>query len=137
MIINETAAMKNFSHPKQENQFGSRGSMSHPQINRGSFENVRLRGTSVGASMVAEGGSGESCSINIYINNDIQGINNSVLLGSEVRMGDPGVSLCLEGLKMDRGLRLVTNNKGADSTHFILLFAFLILIVSVSAYFSV
>lgn len=133
--------MKNFSHPKQENRFGYRRSMSHPippQINRGSFENVRLRGTSVGASMVADGGAGESpgsCTINIYINNDIQGINNSLLLGSEVRMGDPGVSLCLEGLHMDRGFRLVTKKKGPDSTHFILLLAFVMLIVSLSAYF--
>lgn len=124
--------MKSFSHLPE--------TMNHRQMNRGSFENLRLRGSSVGASMIAGGGAGESpgsCSINIYINNDVQGINNSVLFGSEVRMGDPGVSLCLEGVDMDRGFRLVTKKKGMDSTHLILLLAFLTLIISFSAYLSV
>ncbi|KAH6811425.1 hypothetical protein C2S51_025187 [Perilla frutescens var. frutescens] len=127
--------MKNFSYPE---------TMSRPigGISRGSFENVRLSGRNVGASMIAgggDGGAGESpgsCSINIYINNDVHGINNSVLLGSEVRMGDPGVSLCLEGLNLDRGFHLVTKKKGMDSTSLILLLAFVTLIISVFAYFS-
>ncbi|KAL1546632.1 hypothetical protein AAHA92_23205 [Salvia divinorum] len=138
--------MKNFS-PQKENRFRSSEAMSHhipPAFIRGAFENVRLSGRSVGASMVAgavddEGGAGEargSCSINIYINNDVQGINNSLLLGSEMRMGDPGVSLSLEGLDLDRGIRLVTKNKATDSTtRLILLLAFVALIISIFAYF--
>lgn len=110
-----------------------------PQISRGSFENVRLGGRHVGASMIAGGDSGESsgsCSINIYINNDIQGINNSVLIGSEVKMGDPGVSLCVEELKMDRGFRMVIKKKERDSaaTCLMLLLAFVILVISLFAY---
>lgn len=111
-----------------------------PQLSRGSFENVRLGGRNVGASLVAGGGeSPGSCSINIYINNDVQGINNSVLIDSEVTMGDPGISLCLEGLKMDRGFRMVTKKKENDlvTTLIILLLAFLILLISFFTYFLV
>ncbi|KAL3828096.1 hypothetical protein ACJIZ3_016898 [Penstemon smallii] len=101
--------MKNFTNPKQENQnrFSFHKPRNHPmppQFSRGSFENVRLAGRSVGASMIA--GSGESqgcCSINIYVNNDVQGINNSVLVGSDVKMEGLGVSLSMKELKMDRG----------------------------------
>ncbi|KAL8476912.1 hypothetical protein ACS0TY_029277 [Phlomoides rotata] len=111
--------------------------MRRPQLSRGSFENVRLGGRNVGASMVAGGGdSPGSCSINIYINNDVQGINNSVLIDSEVRMGDPGISFCLEGLKMDRGFRMVTKKKDNYflTTLILLLLAFVILIISFFAH---
>ncbi|EPS69631.1 hypothetical protein M569_05139, partial [Genlisea aurea] len=68
---------------------------------------VRLRGRNVGASMVIDGSpdSNGSCSINIYISNNVQGINNSSLMGSsEVTMsGNLGVELHLEDLAMDRG----------------------------------
>lgn len=143
-MIKKLLAMKNFS-PKKENRFRSSAAMSHhfpPAIIRGAFENVRLSGRNVGASMIAGGGDDEggeargSCSINIYINNDVQGINNSLLLGSDVRMGDPGVSLSLEGLDLDRGIRLVTKNKATDSTtRLVLLLAFVTLILSILAYF--
>ncbi|PIN18469.1 hypothetical protein CDL12_08861 [Handroanthus impetiginosus] len=110
-----------------------------PEIGRGLLENVRLSGRNVGASMIGGGGSSESpgsCSINIYINNDIQGINNSVLIGSELKMGDPGASLCLEGLRMDRGFRLVSKKEEKDPTAYwiLILAAFLIPIISFSAY---
>ncbi|KAL0459347.1 UNVERIFIED_CONTAM: NADH dehydrogenase [ubiquinone] 1 alpha subcomplex subunit, mitochondrial [Sesamum latifolium] len=92
----ERPTMKNFSNPKQKYPFGLPEYLNHlmpPQTTHGPFENVRLAGRNVGASMImGDGGSSESpgsCSINIYINNDIQGINNSVLIGSEVKMGDP------------------------------------------------
>ncbi|XAR58681.1 hypothetical protein NMG60_11014166 [Bertholletia excelsa] len=72
----------------------------------GSFERVSLEGKNVGAEMTARSGSsGEShnsCNINIYINNNVQGASNSVLLGSEVRMGDPGVCLSLEDVKLGK-----------------------------------
>lgn len=111
-----------------------------PPISRGAFDNVRLSGRNVGASMIVGGGDGEaqgSCSINIYINNDVQGVNNSLLLGSEVRMGDCGVRVCLEGLKLDRGFRIVRRNEGTDFNRLILLLAIVTLIVSIFAYFLV
>ncbi|KAJ9176504.1 hypothetical protein P3X46_011811 [Hevea brasiliensis] len=71
----------------------------------GSFDHVNMKGRNVGAAMtIRHGGStGEpqdSCCINIYVNNNIQGINNSILLGSKVMMRDPGVSIFLEDLKI-------------------------------------
>ncbi|KAL3645047.1 xyloglucan galactosyltransferase [Castilleja foliolosa] len=131
--------MKKFSNPKPKNPFACPESMyqpTPPRISRGLFENVRLSGRSIGASMMLDGGdSGESpgsCNINIYINNDIQGVNNSVLIGSEVKMGDPGVRLCLEGLKMDRGFRMISRKKDWDSL--ILLVGFMIMVFSFCAY---
>ncbi|KAL8055291.1 hypothetical protein ABFX02_04G047100 [Erythranthe guttata] len=135
--------MRNLSKPKQENRFSSPKSMNHPlpsppRISRGSLENVRLAGRSVGASMVVDGGgggSGESCSINIYVNNDVQGISNCVLIGSEVSMGDPGVSLYLEDLKMDRGFRIVNKKMERDSAAFwVLLVILLVLVIPILAY---
>lgn len=81
----------------------------------GSFERVTLKGRNVGAAMVMPGGTrGEShdcCCINIYINNNIQGVNNSILHGSEVTMRDPGVSLFFgDHGKLDKG-SLQTNKK--------------------------
>jgi hypothetical protein len=35
-------------------------------------------------------GGGGNCVVNIYVNNNVQGVTNSVLLGSEVVMRDPG-----------------------------------------------
>lgn len=137
--------MKTFSKPKQGNQYPfaspkSSNLMMTPHMSRESFENVRLAGRHVGASMITTGGgSGESsgcCSINIYINNDVQGINNSVLVGSDVKMGDPGVSLSLTDVKMDRGYRLVSMRKERDfATQFcwVMLVSVIILAISVFA----
>lgn len=61
----------------------------------GAFERVRLGGRNRGASMsVSHGCEGKlqnCCCINIYVNSNIQGVNNSTLNGSEVKMGSPGV----------------------------------------------
>ncbi|CAL5098149.1 unnamed protein product [Urochloa decumbens] len=53
--------------------------------------------TSTGATMsvaAASGGGHRCCScgggVNIYVNNNVQGVTNSVLLGSKVVMRDPG-----------------------------------------------
>ncbi|KAK4366151.1 hypothetical protein RND71_014031 [Anisodus tanguticus] len=74
------------------------------------FEHVKLEGRNVGASMIARHGgcSGEShecCCINIYISNNIQGVNNSILVGSKVKLGDPGVSFSMKDVKFHRGFR--------------------------------
>ena len=70
-----------------------------------SFERVNLEGRNIGAAMLMRRGSrGEShdcCCINIYINNNIQGVNNSTLHGSEVKMRDPGVSLYIGDVKLN------------------------------------
>jgi len=42
----------------------------------------------------------DSYSINIFVNNNVQGVNNSILLESEVSMRDPGVSIFLEDMKL-------------------------------------
>lgn len=73
-----------------------------------SFEYINLDGKNVGATMrlqhrSSKGESKDCCCINIYVNNNVQGVSNSVLHGSEVRMRDPGVSLYFENLKVDKG----------------------------------
>lgn len=68
--------------------------------------------------MVArQGCSGESqdcCSINIYISNNVQGVNNSVLIGSKVKQGNPGVCLSLKGLQLDRGIQKTSKKKTSE-----------------------
>ncbi|KAJ8749075.1 hypothetical protein K2173_013682 [Erythroxylum novogranatense] len=71
-----------------------------PERRHGFLDGIHLRGRNAGASMSIRHGSTyepqDCCCINIYINNNIQGVNNSVLLGSEVRMRDPGVRIYLK-----------------------------------------
>lgn len=125
--------MKNFSRPKvgiaASNHFHCRQEgigdrklyedLMFPQCADGCFENVKLEGRTTGASLITRGGnSGESrdcCSINIYISNNVQGVNNSVLVGSNVNLGDPGVYLSFEGLKLDnKGFQKSSKKKGSD-----------------------
>ncbi|CAL5425026.1 unnamed protein product [Camellia sinensis] len=106
------STMKNFWGCKQEEEAATINLLkliSHlmsGQSGYGSFERVNLEGKNVGAAMInRRGTSGESpncCNINIYINNNIQGVNNSVLVGSEVKMGDPGVCLSLSDVKLGK-----------------------------------
>ncbi|KAD3068538.1 hypothetical protein E3N88_36418 [Mikania micrantha] len=59
-----------------------------------------LEGTNVGAAMIINrhGGStgfssgevNDGCGLNIYVTNNIQGLNNSIMIGSRLNMGDPG-----------------------------------------------
>lgn len=61
---------------------------------------ITLDGNNVGAATIinrshTEGESGLHFCINIYVNNNVQGVNNSILLGSKVTMRDPGVHLSL------------------------------------------
>ncbi|KAJ9697053.1 hypothetical protein PVL29_009005 [Vitis rotundifolia] len=91
-----------------------------PQSSHGSFHRVNLEGRNVGASMVMRRGASdespdkERCSINIYINNNVQGVNNSALLGSQVKMGDPGVYLTFRGVKFNEDSR-ETNRRNKES----------------------
>ncbi|KAK4573243.1 hypothetical protein RGQ29_031277 [Quercus rubra] len=77
------------------------------------FEYPSLEGSNVGAAMFMRssprGESHDSCCINIYVNNNVQGANNSTLYGSELRMRDPGVSLSFGDVKLSR--RSQTINK--------------------------
>lgn len=76
----------------------------------GSFEYINMDGKNVGATMRLhhrsnnKGESKDCCCINIYVNNNVQGVTNSVLHDSEVRMRDPGVSIYFEDLKFDKGI---------------------------------
>nr|DAD20082.1 TPA_asm: hypothetical protein HUJ06_021545 [Nelumbo nucifera] len=67
----------------------------------------KLEGSNIGAtSTIGNSPTGESlncCTINIYVNNNVQGISNSIVLGSEVTMRDPGAHLSFRGLNMNRG----------------------------------
>ncbi|KAI3428907.1 uncharacterized protein J3R85_008920 [Psidium guajava] len=69
-----------------------------------SFDHVKLEETGFGAAMIVRRGcAGESkdtCCINIYINSNVQGVSNSILVGSEVRMAEPGVSLYFGDVKL-------------------------------------
>ncbi|CAA0833410.1 Unknown protein [Striga hermonthica] len=105
------------------------------RTSRGSFENVQLHGTNIGASMVVDNGeeSPGSCSINIYVNNDIKGVNNSHLVGSDVKIGESGVRLCLKGLQLDRGFHMVGRNK-KDWESLVVLVGFMVMIISLCVY---
>ncbi|KAK1353288.1 hypothetical protein POM88_052423 [Heracleum sosnowskyi] len=74
-----------------------------PERSHGVFGDVNLEGRSNGAVMNARrsssGKSSDSCGINVYINNNVQGVCNSILVGSQVNMGDPGVWLSLKPMK--------------------------------------
>ncbi|CAK7349503.1 unnamed protein product [Dovyalis caffra] len=79
-------------------------SLMAPESSHGSFNRVNLEGRNVGAAMSLRHGvkdePQDSYCINIFINNNVQGVNNSILLGSEVSMRDPGVSIFLEDVKL-------------------------------------
>lgn len=73
------------------------------------ISNPNLEGTNVGASMIIHRGLGfssgevnESCGVNIYVNNNIQGLNNSIMIGSRLNMGDPGVWLTLKDSNLEK-----------------------------------
>ncbi|CAN6335648.1 unnamed protein product [Urochloa humidicola] len=67
--------------------------------------------TSTGATMsVAASGGGHRCccscgGVNIYVNNNVQGVTNSVLLGSKVVMRDPGARVTSRSRLPRRGRR--------------------------------
>ncbi|KAL5712088.1 hypothetical protein ACHQM5_014293 [Ranunculus cassubicifolius] len=68
-----------------------------------------MGGTNVGASTriyhrttTACGESGNGCSVNIYVNSNVQGVNNSIVMGGEVVFRDPGVHLYLGDIYMEK-----------------------------------
>ena len=82
------------------------------KLQHGSSEYIKLDGNNVGASMRLNQRSikGEPpkdcCCINVYVNNNVQGVSNSVMDGSKIEMRDPGVSLHFEDFKFaKRSLR--------------------------------
>lgn len=61
-------------------------------------DHVTLNGLNVGAATIinpnhTEGQPGHHFCINIYVTNNVQGVNNSILLESKVAMRDPGACL--------------------------------------------
>ncbi|KAK9055682.1 hypothetical protein SSX86_026767 [Deinandra increscens subsp. villosa] len=88
-----------------------------------SIRNPNLDGTNVGATMIIHrGGSrfssgevNESCGVNIYVNNNVQGLNNSIMIGSRLYMGDPGVWLTLKDLKLDKWFTKKNNGNAGSS----------------------
>lgn len=79
------------------------------KLKDGSFEYINMDAKNVGATMKVhhrstKGESKDCCCINIYVNNNVQGVTNSVLHDSEVRMRDPGVRLYFEDLMFDKGI---------------------------------
>ncbi|OMP12665.1 hypothetical protein COLO4_02903 [Corchorus olitorius] len=74
-----------------------------PEISLGSLNRVNLEGSNAGATMfIRRGMAGEAegcCCINIYTNSNVQGTNSSVLLGSNIKLKNPGVHLYFGDLK--------------------------------------
>ncbi|XP_054796653.1 uncharacterized protein LOC129302012 [Prosopis cineraria] len=97
-----------------------------------SDEYINLDGNNVGASMRVyqrsfKGEPKDCCCINIYINSNVQGVSNSVLHGSQVKMTEPGIRLYFDDLKVD-GRTNITNNISRPGSwlYLLLLFAFLV-----------
>ncbi|KAK7284165.1 hypothetical protein RJT34_18906 [Clitoria ternatea] len=102
--------------------------MMDTKFKHGPFEYINLDGKNVGATMHLQHRNTKEepkdcCCINIYVNNNVQGVSNSVLHDSEVKMRDPGVGLYFENLKVQKGDRL------SFWTCFLNLFALLFLLV--------
>lgn len=70
------------------------------------FGGINLNGRNVGAVMVAprdvDIASQSGCRINIYVNSNVQATCGSSLIGSKVKLRDPGVHLHIEDVKMTR-----------------------------------
>ncbi|KAG7636803.1 hypothetical protein AtNW77_Chr2g0238261 [Arabidopsis thaliana] len=67
---------------------------------------INLNGRNVGAVMVSprdvDIASQSGCRINIYVNSNVQATCGSALIGSKVKLRDPGVHLHIEDVKMTR-----------------------------------
>lgn len=108
-----------------------------PDSCNGTFERVNMEGTNTGAAMLirstaASGESVDGYCINIYVNNNIQGVNNSILVGSEVTMRDPGVRLYFGDIKFDKRWpdSRMRSRLGSCGSCMILFVSFLMLLVS-------
>lgn len=98
-----------------------------------SSENINLGGNNVGASMrvyqesfkLGEK-SNDCCCINIYINSNVQGVSNSVLYDSQVKMIEPGIRLYFEDLKINRSSTATKMSRHVFWLCLLLLLAFLV-----------
>ncbi|KAL4368595.1 hypothetical protein GQ457_05G007530 [Hibiscus cannabinus] len=74
---------------------------------------------------------GGCCCINIYTNNNLQGSNGSVLVGSNIKMKNPGVHLYFGDLKFGEG-SLITRRPTGSTLDFgsIFLFVFVSIILT-------
>ncbi|KAH7690895.1 hypothetical protein IHE45_02G079800 [Dioscorea alata] len=70
-------------------------------------------GSNTGASMVVGPVSNNCNCINIYVNNNVQGMTNSVVLGSQVVMRDPGVRITLQ-LRQPESIEESMESLGAE-----------------------
>ncbi|KAI3741999.1 hypothetical protein L1987_59678 [Smallanthus sonchifolius] len=94
------------SSSSESSRRGPGGSAFQPSI---VIRDPNLEGTNVGAAMIIHRGTGfssgemnDSCGVHIYVNNNIQGLNNSIMIGSRLYMGDPGVWLTLKDSKLEK-----------------------------------
>lgn len=130
------STMKNFSYSKTDDESVANhlakliDLLVSTQSARASLGRVNMRGKNVGAAMIARRGSTsesiECCNINIYINNNVQGVSNSVLVGSEVHLGDPGVGLSIGDVDLGKGLGRKMRTLSAE---FRVVFVFLVIVV--------
>lgn len=74
------------------------------EISHGEFEGINMESRNSGATMITRrncsGESGDYLCINIHVNSNVQGINNSILVGIKVYMGDSGVWFSLKDVKV-------------------------------------
>ncbi|KAF7152966.1 hypothetical protein RHSIM_Rhsim01G0260000 [Rhododendron simsii] len=138
-MLRQNSTMKNSGLRKQEEETATTDllkSIDHLMSKLGgnqSFERINLGGKNVGAAMTVRRGccgkSANSCNINIYINNNVQGVNNSLLLGSEVRMGDPGVCLSMRGVETVKGFAEANKKRKGFRLGFIGMFSLVVVSV--------
>ncbi|WOG94968.1 hypothetical protein DCAR_0314265 [Daucus carota subsp. sativus] len=75
------------------------------ETSHGELAGIGMESRNSGATMVARRSSssddsGDYQCININVNNNVQGINNSIFVGSKVNIGDSGVWLALKDVKV-------------------------------------
>ncbi|XP_022727880.1 uncharacterized protein LOC111283571 [Durio zibethinus] len=76
-----------------------------PESSLGSMNRINFEGSNAGATMFIRRGTPDEqtegcCCVNIYTNSNVQGTNSSVLLGSNIKMKNPGVHLYFGDLKL-------------------------------------
>ncbi|KAK8717925.1 hypothetical protein V6N13_045175 [Hibiscus sabdariffa] len=94
----------------------SRTTSVTPEIGLGSFNHIDIEGTNSGATMSVRRGISDKpegcCCINIYTNSNVQGTNSSVLVGSKIKMKNPGVHLYFGDLKFGHGQSISRSSTG-------------------------
>ncbi|KAK9726448.1 hypothetical protein RND81_05G215900 [Saponaria officinalis] len=116
--------------------------MTKEEGTHATFDHVDVHGSNVGAVMHVTPTSPKEvreCGVNIYISNNIQGVNNSILVGSDVKMGEPGLGLSFRDVKLKREIRKVKSWNVLPRFRLIslLLFAFAIVVSVVFAFYGV